>query len=380
VNAMTVCSKSGWEPQMRREHALVAMALRRSVDVLFIEAPSDIRSLDPARPTGYFRALGGTFGEKGVRGLRVIRRATPVPGHRNRLAEVADCALLRRTVARHADRTGPTVCNLPWQWPATAGAHRRVFDCADDWTRLFPQHRNRRITQLFARIAGEADEVIVASPDLVHLFSGRACSLVPNGADADGVAGHAAPRPERRSLVYVGTLSERFDEGLVSAVLRAMPQWTLELYGPCHYAGSGDRPDRELAALLHEFGGRTRWHGPIPRSRVADVIDAADVVVVPNRPELSRGQSSMKLYDAAGRGRPVVASPGVLCGEGERPPGTYVAEGPEEWVSAVEAAAVEEGTLAVDRIAWARSNTWEERWPAWAVGVFGNPLLTAVGG
>ena len=142
-----------------------------------------------------------------------------------------------------------------------------------------------------------------------------------------------------------------------------LPGWTLDLYGPCHYAGTGDRP-APSSRLLASLGNRLRWHGAIPRSAVAAAIDGADVAIVPNRPELSDGQSSMKLFDVAARGRPAVVSAGVTCAGPERPPGTYVAEAPGEWAPAILAAADESGRLATERINWAWSNTWEQRWPA----------------
>ena len=219
----------------------------------------------------------------------------------------------------------------------------------------------------------------MASPELAHLFAGRDTTVVPNGADGAAVADQVRPRPHRGSLVYVGTLSERFDSPLVADILRALPAWTLELFGPCQYAGADDRPAPELSDLLGNFGQRLHWHGTIARPEVANAIDGADVVIVPTRSALSEGQSSMKLYDSACRGRPVVTSPGVSSGGGDSPPGTYVARHPSEWREAILAADDEDDRPAADRIAWARSNTWEQRWPTWATGVFGqSSALSAV--
>jgi glycosyltransferase involved in cell wall biosynthesis len=364
---------------MRREHALSLVARRQGIPVTFIEAPDDIRALRAGRPARFLASLGGTreFGLDDD--LAVVARTVPVPGHRGRMAASMDTGLLRRILDRHADSDGPIVGNLPWQWPALSGrSGRRIFDCADDWTRLYPQSRTDRFTDLFRRIAAEADEVIVASPDLAHLFAGRDVTTVPNGADAASVAERVQSRPHHRSLVYVGTLSERFDVPLVARLLEDLPQWSLHLYGPCRYAGMDDRPAAELVGLLESRADRVHWHGTIPRSDVATAIDRADVVVVPNRPSMSEGQSSMKLYDGAARGRPVVVSPGVSSGATEPPPGTYIARGSDEWAAAVLAADGESSEVALARVAWARSNTWEQRWTAWAAGVFGpSPLVGA---
>jgi glycosyltransferase involved in cell wall biosynthesis len=183
------------------------------------------------------------------------------------------------------------------------------------------------------------------------------------------------PRPNRRCLAYIGTLSERFDVSIVTDVLRALPEWRLDVYGPCRYAGRGDRPAPELVGMLGAFADRVRWHGTIPRRAVPGAIDGADVIVVPIRADMAEGQSSMKLYDIAARGRPPVVARGVSSSGGEVPPGTHIADTLDEWIGGITASAVEPDDRAEARLAWARSNTWEHRWPGWASGVFGDALV-----
>ena len=101
------------------------------------------------------------------------------------------------------------------------------------------------------------------------------------------------------------------------------------------------------------------------------VIDAADVVIVPNRPGLSVGQSSMKLFDVAARGRPAVVADGVSVSGGALPPGTAVAGDLGEWVDSVRLAPEEPVGVAVERLAWAGLHTWDHRWPHWATAVVG---------
>ncbi len=371
MTGLTVCSKSTWTPSIRREHALVRLALDRGIDVVFVEPPLDVRSLKRAHPAHYIGALGGSVRPVADEDPTVITRSAPVPGHRNRLAERIDASLLRRVLDSQADAGAPTVCNLPWQWPAVSKRGRKVFDCADDWTRLFPVARRSRFLELFRQITAEADEVILASSDLVPLFAGRQVKVVPNGADAGGLADTVRPRPDRRCLGYVGTLSERFDVAIVRAVLRALPEWSLDIYGPASYAGMGDLPAPELMDLLDTLGDRVRWHGTIPRAAVPEAIDGADVMIVPIRPDMAEGQSSMKLFDIAARGRPAVVSRGVSVSGGEVPPGTYVSDSPDDWVAGITSSAAEPEELAAARVDWARSNTWEHRWPEWAQSVFG---------
>jgi glycosyltransferase involved in cell wall biosynthesis len=220
-------------------------------------------------------------------------------------------------------------------------------------------------------VADEADEVVVASPDLAYLFPGRMPVHVPNGAEAGDVAERAVPAPRRRTAVYVGTLSERFDVPTVAEVLAALPEWSLDIYGPCRYAGLGDRPSAELQDLLAGAAGRARYHGPIPRSAVAAAIDSADVTLVPNVSRLSVGQSSMKVFDSAARGRPAVVAHGVTSDGDGLPPSTVVAATTDEWVAGILGSLEEPACLAQERIDWARANTWEHRWPTWSRAVFG---------
>ena len=195
---------------------------------------------------------------------------------------------------------------------------------------------------------------------------GGTCRVVPNGVDAASIPRTASDRPGSHSLVYIGTFSERFDTDMVSRLMSAKTQYRLDLYGPCQYAGSGDRPAAELLELLRAFPERIQWHGMIPREDVPSAIDRADVVIVPNRSGLSLGQSSMKLLDSAARGRPAVVSAGVSCLHGGTPPGTYIAENSDDWADAVTAADTESVEATVARITWARANTWDSRWPLWA--------------
>jgi glycosyltransferase involved in cell wall biosynthesis len=371
VTAITLCSKSPWDPAMRREHAFTRSALRHGVAVTFIEPPSDVRSFARSGPREFLGGLRGGVRASGHAGLRVITRTTAIPGHRTRSAELIDVTLLRRVLAEQADDAGATICNLPWQWRATRDRRLRVFDCADDWSRLLPPDRGLRLSRLFQRIGDEADAVIVASPDLAPRFGQREVCIVPNGADPASILREPSERPGSHSLVYIGTLSERFDTDAVTRVMRARTDCRVDLYGPCQYAGSGDRPVGALLELLGAFPERLRWHGAIPREDVPGAIDRADVVLVPHRSEQSQGQSSMKLFDSAARGRPAVISAGVSCVPGGPPPGTYVVEHADQWAEAVTAAENEPREEAAARIAWAGANTWESRWPLWARSVFG---------
>ena len=89
-------------------------------------------------------------------------------------------------------------------------------------------------------------------------------TVVPNGTSPDLVA--RSRRPAGKTLVYTGTLLERFDVALTAGVLERLPGWRLDLYGQCRYPRCGEAPDPELEGLLAEFRDRVAWHGPVERS------------------------------------------------------------------------------------------------------------------
>lgn len=380
TSSLVLCSKSTWLPSIRREHALAQEAVRAGITTTFLQQPSDVRAVRrPASVPNWVRGLAGASTATSGADPRVLTRSTLVPGHRGELAQRLDSALLRHVLSREADADSTVVAMLPWEWAAVSSARvgRRVFDCTDDWTALIPA-RAAMLRDAYRSVAADADAIIVVSPALKALFPGRDVHVVRNGTSETSTAGAPTPSPGERLLTYVGTLSERFDVDLVSGVLHDLPEWRLDLYGPCHYSGFADKPSEELAALLDgPLSARVRWRGVVDRSALPAVLDAADVLVLPNKPDISAGQSSMKLYDYAARGRPIVSTFRDGTGE-DSPPGLRVATDRTGFVRAIEAALVDGPTLAQARVDWVRSNTWAARWPAWSKAAFGSQVLTGV--
>lgn len=365
-------AKSTWSPAIRREHALATLARANGVGVDFVEAPADIRRL---RDRGTWTAGLRRVPPRRDSGPAIVySRSTFVPGHRNAMATRLDNGLLRRTVETLCRQAAPAdvavVVNVPWQWGATSGADaRRVFDAADDWNLLL-DGRRPHVREAYARIAAEADAIVVANPKLAALFPGREVDLVPNGAQSDLVAGAGVRPSGTRRMVYIGTLSERFDTALVTDVLTRLPDWTLDLYGEFRYAGHGDQPAPEFTRLLETFPGRVTWHGVLQRAELGTVLDRAGVALVPHRSRFSRGQSSMKFMDYAARGCPVVSTRWEDDLERQAPPGVWFADTADEFTGAVRDADRNDAGTSRLALAWAEEQTWERRWPLWAGAVF----------
>jgi hypothetical protein len=376
--ALVIASKSRFDPPIRREHQLARLAAAHGHGVTFVEPPADIRALRSAECLAWVQRAVRPGTQSGADGVQIRARSTLMPAHRHRSLEKLEAWSLRRCVPA-ASVTRPTVvAALPWQWPGVSQlrGYRRVFDVADDWASLLP-HRAARIAELYAQAAEEADAITIVSDALRWRFPGRTVQLVRNALDASLLATKPGGPPRAQRLVYVGTLSERFDSDLTGALLDALPGWTLELYGGCAYSGRGDRLSAELEHLLARPDGRVRWHGPVARARVAEVLDSADVLLLPNR-ALSRGQDSMKIYDYSARGRPIVGTVASVDGISERPPHMRIGSTPSELAEQVHETTDEPRQWATDRMAWAQNQTWESRWPAWADVLF-NPGAGATG-
>jgi hypothetical protein len=368
---LVICSKSAWEPAIRREHALALTAARHGHPVTFIERALDARAL--RRAGGAREFLEGLRGVTrrglGPPGVSVVAHAAILPGHLNGVAELTGNLLLRRLLGR-VPRDAVVVVNVPWQWPATAGVGgRRVFDCADDWSALV-KHRSARLSDLYDRIALEADAVVLASGTLAGRFPAERTVVVPNGVSEE-MLGPLTPAPDATRLVHAGTLTPRFDAPLAARLLELLPDWSLDLYGQCQYPGFQEQPGPELAHLLAAYPLRVRWHGVLSRDALAAAIDRGAVALVLNRPEGSSGQDSMKLYDYAARGRPIVSTRFSADLELDGPPHLRLGSDDASLADAVLGAREEPPARADDRRRWAEERRWTARWPAWSRAVFG---------
>ncbi|MGY1724376.1 glycosyltransferase family protein [Blastococcus sp. SYSU DS0533] len=368
-------AKDPWHPAVRREQMIARELVRQGRPVSFLQAPADWRRLrsDPANWWGHLTRARFAPAAPGV---RVSERSTVLPGSRGPLAERLDAALLGALLRRSDWEVDVTAFMLPWEWRAAGAVRGRVvFDCTDDWARLLPHAR--RLPDQLRRIAAEADEVVVVNPLLAELFPGRQPVVVPNGTDADLLAAPRTGERAERHAVYVGSVAERFDVDLVRGLLRALPDWTFSVHGQLVFPDRARAAAERFRALVAGSGGRLTYHGLLPRDRLAAVLDTATVGLLPDVAGRALGQSSMKSYDYAARGLPLVATAGHLEHAAELPPHTAIASGADEMASAVRAAAAEPAAHAVRRREWAAARTWARRTEEWLDAALGRPAPAA---
>jgi glycosyltransferase involved in cell wall biosynthesis len=164
-------------------------------------------------------------------------------------------------------------------------------------------------TWLMERMMGLADGVTVASRFLEQRFGGV---LIPHVRDTDHWApGRADPGPARdrlgvdkeRVVMFLGTprAYKGVDDlaGAVASIGR--PDVVLALVGT--------DPHSETGRAVIARHPTTRLVGRIPIAEVPAYLEAADVVVVPQRDSSdTRGQVPAKLFDAMAVGRPIVST------------------------------------------------------------------------
>ena len=366
-------SKSLWEPSIRREHAWAEMAASQGHDVVFIESPHDVRALRSDGPRRWCQGLvGGTDRLHPGQRIEVVRRSTIVPGHHSSAAAILNASLLHRVLRRTVpSQAASIVCSWPWDWPAVARtpASRRIFDMADDWGELMPG-RAERFTTLYKRISREADAIVVVNPALCGRFPNRKSVVVRNGVDLKVIGGvPGTDLRQKNTMIYVGTLTPRFDAQLMHEVLAALPDWRLELIGQAMYPQCGERPSGELQRLL-DLTSQVSWRGPLSRSESIARMDKATVAIAPNRPEHSLGQDSMKFYDYSARGLPIVST-SWFTPDTETPPGLRVADSATDFAGCVRHAAIRDEREAQRQQDWAGEQTWTRRWGAWSDAVLG---------
>jgi glycosyltransferase involved in cell wall biosynthesis len=164
-------------------------------------------------------------------------------------------------------------------------------------------------TWLMERAARGADAITVASRFLQERFGG---TLIPHVRDTDAWRpGASDPRDirrhldaaDRRVIMFLGTAREHKGIDDLAAAVAALGRADLLL------ALVGTHPDSAAGQRLRARWPSLRLLPPIAFAEVPRYLEAADVVVVPQRegPD-TRGQVPAKLFDAMALGRPIVST------------------------------------------------------------------------
>ena len=179
---------------------------------------------------------------------------------------------------------------------------------------------------------------------------GQGCVLAMYDADAaHSCPADLAPVPQPR-VVYTGFLTtQRLDIGLLLAIARQRPQWSLVLIGPADEAFA--------RSALHQLPN-VHFLGSKRPEELAAYLRHGDVCINPQVVnEATVGNYPLKIDEYLAMGKPVVATRTrtmELFADH-----VYLAAGPDQWLALLDEALRGAGpSTAGARIAFARSHTW----------------------
>lgn len=241
-----------------------------------------------------------------------------------------------------------------------------VYDCMDNHPAFDLARRNpswsRRMLAAEGKLLERSDTIFASSESLKKTLMERyglnkEINVVNNGIHLeDEGAGQVLPpavgaalASPHMKLVYIGTVASWLDVELLVKTVERHRGVVILLIGPC-----------EISLPAHE---RILHLGPVVHRQIYTVMDKADALIMPfTVNELVLGVDPVKLYEYVYSCKPAIA---VRYPESERF-GDYVHlyRGMDEYLSLVDR--LVRGELGAkknqsDCVAFARSNTWEER-------------------
>jgi UDP-galactopyranose mutase len=297
-------------------------------------------------------------------GVRVAVPRLPASLPRTQAA-VLQLRLLRELFREHAIKDYILWYYTPMALEFTRGLKPRgvVYDCMDELSGFAgaPPEMREREQELLAR----ADVVFTGGQSLyeskrhshpnVHAFPSSvdvehfARARMPQ-ADPDDQAAIAHPR-----IGYFGVVDERLDLDLLARVAAARPSWQLVVVGPVAKIDPGLLPD---AANIH-------YLGPKKYEELPSYLAGWDVALLPfAHNDATRFISPTKTPEYLAAGKPVVST---SIRDVVRPYGitglARIADTPQDFVAAVEAALGEDGAERLrEADAFLTQTSWDGTW------------------
>jgi glycosyltransferase involved in cell wall biosynthesis len=305
-------------------------------------------------------------------GVRVLVAPNVAPwGHRFALAARVNAMLAARAIRRLA-RGGERL--VLWLYDpcfadaiGACGERLAVYDCVDDYAeQAGADRRKRALVRAYDARTAERSRLVFATTPLLrdrHLALNPRTHLVPNVGDYEhfapaadrGLAPDDLRSPEETVVGFAGNfLESKVDFGLLEAIARGRPEWTLLLVGPAR---------AETAAALERLARlpNVRRVGQVPYGDLPRYVAAFDVGLIPYlENDYTRSCFPLKLYEYLAAGKPVVAT--GLPHLRDVGPLIRLSDGVEDTLSALaDGLARRSPEDVAERQALARSNTWETR-------------------
>jgi len=369
-----VCvSRQDWDTALpTNRQQIMQRAAEKGHRVLFVESGGHLsrhlwRLVTGPRRASLARRLFGA--ESPSDSIRVEKALTIAPwGQKFPLANRINSRLTAVRIRRAKSLGSPRIL---WLYDPTAfelvgrvAEDFTVYDVVDDYAEQVgsDERRRRFVASADGEAAARSEVVFATTAELYEreLTRNPNTYLVRNGADYDHFA-HANGTSDEVSALpapvigFAGNLTaEKVDFDLLEAVARSRPDWSIALVGPV--AANARSSYERLAELPNVHGLGFRRYEDLP-----GYVSAFSVGVIPyGANEYTRNCSPLKVFEYLAAGKPVVAS-GVPTLEGMEPD-VVLAESPESFVEAIEAALANDSADAVARRRdLAKTNTWETR-------------------
>lgn len=357
-----------WSAENRTSSHHIAERLAARMPLLYIDSPGlrapkasgrDIRKL--------FRKLASAFRPPQPIGPGMWHMSTPqIPFRRlplvNRLNRSLGRFLVKRAIRRLEFHNLISWFVVPHPGPLAGSFGERlvVYYCIDDYAAL-PDVDSAEVSRMDESLTRRADQVFVASPTLLEAKRkiNPTTEHSPHGVDvklfgqaSDPACAIAAPAAGLTHPIigFFGLIEAWIDLDLISRLARLRPEWTFLMIGRLAVDPGGlkDLPNVIFA-------------GPQPYSSLAQWARAFDIAIIPYKPTRQVMNSNpLKLREYLATGKPVVAVP---IPETARF-GDYVriADGPDEFLRAIEDALASDSPAAAQRRMAAVANmSWDAR-------------------
>lgn len=227
-----------------------------------------------------------------------------------------------------------------------------IYYCDTDYSTLAGVD-NALLSELEQSVVAKADLILVPNKRLMAKFPAAKTRLLPHGVDFRLFSAPAPRAPDLPAGVPTagcyGCLPERLDAALLAETARRLPHWYFVLIGPL---------DILPEALRHL--PNIRFLGPREHTQLPGYVQHWDASLLPVRQdEGSRSYSPLKLTEYLAAGGPIVATD-LPALDGYRDL-AHIADTPEAFAAALEAARKEGNARRSERRARVALETWTRR-------------------
>jgi len=238
-----------------------------------------------------------------------------------------------------------------------------VYHCIDDFGAGQTGRKKSQIMSLEAELLGQVD-VVFANSELTFRAKKTLnpnTFRIPSGVDVEHFVQASGKRMEvhpeiaslpRPVLMFVGSLNEKIDVGLLSSLAGSHPGWSVVLVGPV-FPKSVDLRELREVSNIHILGARAF-------SVLPSMLSGTDLCLLPYvQGEVTRYRSPLKLYEYLATGKPIVSVPHPEVNDFSGVIGIAPAD---RFVEAVEKALQNDNVeKQLERIALAKQHHWDLR-------------------